>query len=289
MPAFQISLTRRTTAVDLLFTGCIGDVFATFPLQDRKKGNAVTTPLLQNMQALGVRDETVISAAEQKERNTPFISRRSGSPGGDVTVALEVTPRQAAALQLSMERGTLGLAMRDPRDKNLNPTEPMILKEGQLTASSGTMDPQTPMLVNQLQEMLGNKPPADVNQPPMALTRVDAGVNMAPLAAGPASEYPEIMSPRRSTWLMAIIQGPKVEEAELKSGDTVVGPEDADAPAPANRTEKTTGTEEARTRQGRPRRDRPTGGSRVSSGETGFWVACALPYGSEKETMRRHF
>ncbi|MBM4028429.1 MAG: Flp pilus assembly protein CpaB [Planctomycetes bacterium] len=51
MLAFQISLARRSTVADLLYPGCIVDVFATFPLQDRKKGEAVTTPLLQNIPA----------------------------------------------------------------------------------------------------------------------------------------------------------------------------------------------------------------------------------------------
>ena len=161
MLAFQISLGRRSFAVDLLYPGCIVDVFATFPLQDRKRGDAVTTPLLQNIQVLGVRDETVISASEEKTG-----AKKSAGHGGDVTVALEVTARQAAALQLALERGTLGLAMRNPLDKNLNPTDPMVVKEGQLAASSEAMDPQTLVLVNQLQVMLGNKPVSDAHAPP---------------------------------------------------------------------------------------------------------------------------
>ena len=49
--------------------------------------------------------------------------------------------RQAAALQLAMEKGTLGLAMRNPNDKGWNPMEPMVVKEGQLTAASEALDP----------------------------------------------------------------------------------------------------------------------------------------------------
>ena len=215
MLAFQISLARRSTAVDLLYPGCIVDVFATFPLQDRQKGDAVTAPLLQNIQVLGVRDETVVSASEEKEKEGSILSRKSASHSGDVTVALEVTSRQAAALQLAMERGTLGLAMRNPLDKNLNPTDPMIVKEGQLTASSEAMDPQTLALVNQLQQMLGNRPVVDANCPPAA---------SAPAGPDPGSgpSVPPVLGSimqKQSTWPMTIIRGQKVEEAEIKLKD----------------------------------------------------------------------
>jgi len=203
MLAFQISLTRRSTAVDLLYPGCIVDVFATFPLQDRKRGDAVVTPLLQNIQVLGVRDQTVVSTRDEKNG-----TKKSASPSGDVTVALEVNARQAAALQLAMEKGTLGLAMRNPLDKNPNPIEPMVMKEGQLTASSEAMDPATLMLYNKLQEMLGNKPLVDVNSPPVARAVVDPNSNPAEGLGG----LPE----RKSTVTITVIRGSKVEEAQVK-------------------------------------------------------------------------
>jgi len=213
MLAFQISLARRSTAVDLLYPGCIVDVFATFPLQDRKKGEAVTAPLLQNIPVLAVQDETVISASEEKEGS--ILSRKSSSHSGDVTVALEVTSRQAAALQLAMERGTLGLAMRNPLDKNLNPTDPMVVKEGQLTASSEALDPQTLALVNQLQQMLGNRPAVDANSPPAPAvqTQPDPGGSLS------VPPYFGSLTARRSTWPITIIRGQKVEEAEIKLKD----------------------------------------------------------------------
>jgi Flp pilus assembly protein CpaB len=215
MLAFQISLARRSTAVDLLYPGCIVDVFATFPLQDRKKGEAVTTPLLQNIQVLGVRDETVISASEEKEKDGSFLSRKSASHSGDVTVALEVTSRQAAALQLAMERGNLGLAMRNPLDKNLNPTDPMVVKEGQLTASSEAMDPQTLALVNQLQQMLGNRPASDANSPPAPPVAAEPTPGSGPSVP----PYFGRITQKQSTWPMTIIRGQKVEEAEIKLKD----------------------------------------------------------------------
>ncbi len=209
MLAFQISLTRRATPVDLLYPGCIVDVFATFPLHDRAKGEAVVIPLLQNIQILQVRDQTVVTPAHtnKKESTGPAISN---SNSGNVTVALEVNARQVAALQLVIEKGSLGLAMRNPLDKNPNPVEPMVMKEGQLTAASEAMDPQTLALVDQLQQLLGNKPPADANCPPAA----------RPVAKAPdpntLAESIGSLSSKRSAWQMTVIRGQKVQETEVK-------------------------------------------------------------------------
>jgi Flp pilus assembly protein CpaB len=211
MLAYQISMARRATPVDLLYPGCIVDVFATFPLHDRTKGEAVVIPLLQNIQVLGVRDQTVVTPAhDQRERNKPTTF----NPGtGNVTVSLEVNARQVAALQLVIEKGSLGLAMRNPLDKNLNPVEPMVMKEGQLTAASEAMDPQTLALVDQLQQLLGNKPPADANCPPVAKLAPD------PNTLASLTEAAGNLSQKRSAWQMTIIRGQKIEEAELKRTD----------------------------------------------------------------------
>jgi len=173
-----------------------------------------------------VRDETVVSAAAEKDRKGITIASKSSSRSGDMTVALEVTARQAAALQLAMERGTLGLAMRNPLDKNLNPTEPLIVKEGQLTASSEAMDPQTLLLFNQLQQMLGNRAPADANSAAPAAEPYPAGrITAAAPPALPASFMP--LSSRRSAWQISVIRGQKVEETELKLKDSENEPADA--------------------------------------------------------------
>jgi Flp pilus assembly protein CpaB len=208
MLAYQISLTRRATPVDLLYPGCIVDVFATFPLHDRVKGEAVVIPLLQNIQVLGVRDQTVVTPAPNKKEPRGPTTLSAGT--GNVTVSLEVNARQVAALQLVLEKGNLGLAMRNPLDKNPNPVEPMVMKEGQLTAASEAMDPQTLALVDQLQQLLGNKPPADANCPPAP----------RPVAKAPdpntLAESIGSLSSKRSTWQMTIIRGQKVQETEVK-------------------------------------------------------------------------
>jgi len=231
MLAFQISLNRRSTAVDLLYPGCVVDVFATFPLQDRSKGDAVVTPLLQNIQVLGVRDETVVTVAEEQDSKnpTPKTERRGISSGGNVTVALAVTSRQAAALQLTAERGTLGLAMRNPLDTSWNPMEPMVVKEGQLTAASEGMDPQTLALFTRIQQVLGGAPRIDPNKPTATAAQLagvapDPNAGPTPMVAMPPPalpvpllpEYVGALQQKRSAWQMTIIRGQKVEETELE-------------------------------------------------------------------------
>ena len=130
-------------------------------------------------------------------------------------------PTLAAVLddvrRLMEERGTLGLAMRNPLDKNLNPTDPMVVKEGQLTASSEAMDSQTLTLVNQLQTLLGNRPPVDPNCPPIPLVSVAPEPNEPLAASGP--EYLGSGPHKRSAWQMTIIRGQKIEEAQIKLKD----------------------------------------------------------------------
>jgi Flp pilus assembly protein CpaB len=215
MLAYQISLTRRATPVDLLYPGCIVDVFATFPLHDRVKGEAVVIPLLQNIQVLGVRDQTVVTPARNKKEASGPTTLSAGT--ANVTVSLEVNARQVAALQLVVEKGNLGLAMRNPLDKNPNPVEPMVMKEGQLTAASEAMDPQTLALVDQLQQLLGNRPPADANCPPA--TRPVAKAVPDPNTLASLTGSAGSLSPKRSAWQMTIIRGQKVEETELKRMD----------------------------------------------------------------------
>jgi pilus assembly protein CpaB len=202
MLAFPAPLPKRSTSTDLLYPGCIVDVFATFPLRDSDKGEAVVTPLLQNIQVLAVENNTVIPPANQKEATEGAARKRtaSGSSSGNVAVTLEVTARQAAALQLALEQGTLGLAMRNPNDKSLNPMEAMVVKEGQLTSASQTLDPQTLTLFSSLQQILGNRSSTE------GTTSV-------------ASDIPAAVQQKIPAWRVTVIRGRKVEETEVRLQD----------------------------------------------------------------------
>jgi len=209
MLAFPAPLPRRTTAVDLLYPGCIVDVFATFPLTNKEKGEAVVTPLLQMIQVLGIAEDTVIPPADEKEAVAASTRKKSSSSSSNVTVTLEVTARQVAALQLALEKGTLGLAMRNPTDKALNPMEPMVVKEGQLTAASEALDPQMLALVSSLRQMLNPQPVSDPNASKSAEGQPVATTAPEPILG---------VAPKRSAWQMTIIRGQKVEETEVELG-----------------------------------------------------------------------
>jgi Flp pilus assembly protein CpaB len=206
--------------VDLLYPGCIVDVFATFPLSNNAKADAVVTPLLQNIQILAVEDETLVPASGGNTKGAGRTPRKSSSASTqNVTVTLEVNSRQAAALQLTLERGTLGLAMRNPLDKDWNPMEPMVVKEGQLTAASEAVDPQTLALFRNIQHTLGAEAFVDVNGlPGTGATRAGADPNgrITTAVAPPIPESFLPLSQKRSAWQMTIIRGQKVEEAEFE-------------------------------------------------------------------------
>jgi Flp pilus assembly protein CpaB len=223
MLAFPAQFSRRFTAFELLYPGCIVDVFATFPLRDRARGDSVVTPLLQNIQVLAVGIDTVIP---QEEEKAGIAAPNKRSAGGYVPVTLEVNARQAAALQLAMEQGTLGLAMRSQTDKSLNPMEPMVVKEGQLVAGSEALDPQMLALVGRIQQMLGQKPIVDPNAPvlqPKAL--VDP--NLKPAVATAPVPMPTFASgiqeePKKaSTMQVTVIRGANVKQEDVPLGEEV--------------------------------------------------------------------
>jgi Flp pilus assembly protein CpaB len=220
MLAFQIPLSRSSTAVDLLYPGCTVDVFATFPLYDRAKGEAVVTPLLQNIRVLGVRDETVVSPAEEKGAGRLMSSSGSSSRSGQATVTLEVNSRQVAALQLALQRGQLGLAMRNPLDKEWNSMEPMVVKEGQLTAASEALDPATLALFSRIQQMLtGVEPTISTGAAPATAEQKPGDPNAvakpAPTAPPAVPEYVAPRPQQKRAWPVTIIRGQKVEETEV--------------------------------------------------------------------------
>jgi pilus assembly protein CpaB len=227
MLAFPIHLARRVTAENLFYPGCVVDVFATFPLSNRQKGEAVVFPLLQGVRVLGVANETVVTAqqAAQTKGGAPGNAPQPRGGASEAIVTLEVNSRQASALQLAMERGTLGLGMRNPTDRGLNPMEPMVVKEGQLTAASEALDPQTLAMVDSIQRILNPERPADPNAPrtPPTLQPVAQvpDPNMPPStgnATSPVGTTSFIGLPtekQKTGWEVVIIRGAKSEKTEL--------------------------------------------------------------------------
>lgn len=219
MLAFAAPFPRDSSVFELLYPGCVVDVFATFPLRERARGEAVVFPLLQNVQVLAVGTDTVIPATEEAK------AASGTKPRGIAVVTLEVNARQVGALQLALKQGSLGLAMRNPTYKGWNPMEPMVVREGQLTAASETLDPQTMEVFSKIQQMLVSsdstldpnvllalgvskpKPsaPPDPNAPPTNGT-----------VSGPAPDVGGTWGEKRkSAWQMTVIRGQKVDQTEV--------------------------------------------------------------------------
>ncbi len=227
MLAFPIHLARRVTAENLFYPGCVVDVFATFALSNRQKGEAVVFPLLQGVRVLGVANETVVTAqqAAQTKSGAPGNAPQPRGAASEAIVTLEVNSRQASALQLAMERGTLGLGMRNPTDQGLNPMEPMVVKEGQLTAASEALDPQTLAMVDSIQRILNPERPADPNRlqpplPPMAKaldpnTMPNTGAAVSAPPVGTTSFIGLPTEKQKAAWSVDIIRGTKLEKTEL--------------------------------------------------------------------------
>ncbi|MCL5279369.1 MAG: Flp pilus assembly protein CpaB [Planctomycetes bacterium] len=221
MLAFPLS--TKTSSSQLLYPGCVVDVFATFPLRDREKGDAVVTPLLQNIRVLAVEGDTVIPEAPTKKGMAPEPPKQRSSTG-NVTVTLEVAARQAAALELVKEKGTLGVAMRNPNDKGWNPMEPMVVKEGQLTAASEALDPQTLAWVQSFQRMLNPETLADANTPRQTATPQFAAqapdpnniMSIAPVQRSLGGFIGMPTQKAKSSWPVEVIRGTKVDKAELE-------------------------------------------------------------------------
>jgi Flp pilus assembly protein CpaB len=217
MLAYAAPFPRDSSVFELLYPGCVVDVFATFPLRERNKGEAVVFPLLQNVQVLAVGTDTVIPATQEEK------AASGNKPRGNAIVTLEVNARQVGALQLALKQGSLGLAMRNPTYKGWNPMEPMVVKEGQLTAASETLDPQTMALFGRIQQMLAS---SDSTLDPNALLALQGPKpgatpepNVAPAGTAPAGPFPEyvgtLAEKRKSAWQMTIIRGQKVEQEEV--------------------------------------------------------------------------
>jgi len=217
MRAFPIALSSRSTPVDLLYPGCIVDVFATFALRGRdSNADAVVVPLLQTIQVLGVAGHTVMTAQQTDAKSR---SQRSSSTP---TVTLEVTSAQVSALQLALQGGTLGLAMRNANDKELECMDPMSRKGARIS-----VDPETLALLRRIHDTLGTESAIDPN----SLKADD------PPAVRPAPVMPPLVSPvvapsgifaeTPAVWnaippasrSVTVIRGQKQEEVDVKSAE----------------------------------------------------------------------
>jgi len=132
--AVAISLANYAGMEGLLYPGAYVDVLATF---DMKRGNAVegtavSTTMLQGVQVLAIENRAVGgNASNAVEEQVDSRVERSVSRRGRM-ITLLVNTRQAEALQLAMEHGTISLSLRNPTDAEDFDRDPTVLAEGRL-------------------------------------------------------------------------------------------------------------------------------------------------------------
>jgi pilus assembly protein CpaB len=111
--AVGISVTNYAGLDGLLYPGSMVDVMVSLKSGEGTEGSrrdAFTTTLLENVQVLAIEQQTVVS---QNRVTNPIESGRANESH---CVTLLVDSKQAKALQLAMEQGTLSLALRNPMD-----------------------------------------------------------------------------------------------------------------------------------------------------------------------------
>jgi len=110
--AVTISVADFAGLEGLLFPGCMVDVMVSFKAGDvgMKWREALTATLLQNIQVLALDHQTVLSPGKMLDD----VGGRSS--GGSRRVTLLVDTKQAKALELAMDQGSLSLALRNPLD-----------------------------------------------------------------------------------------------------------------------------------------------------------------------------
>lgn len=207
MRAVSVMLSSRAVSGGLLYPGCVVDVLASFklPSQDRDRGQAISTTLLHGIQVLAVEDATVVSSKEDDDKKKGvFGQSRTGN--GNVTVALMVDPRQAEALQLAKDYGSISLSMRNPLDRYPVDIDATVLSEGRLAKLGSVLTPS--VLATALVDDLPQGPETDnLRISTETKTREEKGIR-----AFFGTDKDLERSPR---WGVTVIRGRDVLEQEL--------------------------------------------------------------------------
>jgi len=141
MRAVSVMLSNRSISGGMLYPGSVVDILASFrlPSRDRSKGQAISTTLLQGIQVIAVDDRTIVSI--QDDKKGPENTRKYNNGNQKMMVTLMVNPRQAEALQLAREYGSVSVTMRNPLDRYPVDSDTTVLSEGQLAKFGSVMTP----------------------------------------------------------------------------------------------------------------------------------------------------
>jgi pilus assembly protein CpaB len=128
--AVSVSLRNHAGLEGLLYPGAQVDVLASFqlPAGGELEGKAISTTLLQGVQVLAVHSESIVSASQDEATRVRPATRMNQN----IMVTLLLDSRQAEAMQLATEHGTVSLALRNPLDSASEQAEATLLVEGRL-------------------------------------------------------------------------------------------------------------------------------------------------------------
>ncbi|MCE5185276.1 MAG: Flp pilus assembly protein CpaB [Planctomycetaceae bacterium] len=202
MRAVSVVLSNNSVSGGLLYPGCVVDVLATFKLsgsgRNEVKGEAISTTLLYGIQVLAVQGESVISEPENAKKTD--LQPKAANPSNRLSVVLLVDPKQAEALQLALDNGSVSLAMRNPLDQQNLRSEATVLNRGQLSK-----------LGSLLGTTVRSAQPMTVSGSPEDGLVIENG---QPTEPAPYLGDDEAAEP--SSWGVTIIRGSEVKEEELK-------------------------------------------------------------------------
>jgi Flp pilus assembly protein CpaB len=205
MRAVSVALSSSSVSGGLLYPGCVVDVLATFKLAGANrndiKGEAISTTLLYGIQVLAVQGESVISKPEDETKSKLTSQSNLANSSQRVSVVLLVDPKQAEALQLAMDNGTVSLAMRNPLDQQDVRSEATVLNRGQLS---------------KLGSLLGTS--VRTANPVTVSAGAEGGIviegGQSPETVSYAKENGQAAEP--ANWGVTIIRGSEVKEEEFK-------------------------------------------------------------------------
>ena len=141
MRAVSVTLTTDAITGGMLYPGCVVDVLTSFGLRsgNRNDNQALSTTLLHGIQVLAVGGTSVVS--EDLTEGEDVVAKRNNNYKARLTVTLMVDPRQAEALQLATNYGSISMAMRNPLDKELVTADATVLSQGRMAKLGSLLAP----------------------------------------------------------------------------------------------------------------------------------------------------
>jgi pilus assembly protein CpaB len=214
MRAFTVTVSSRAMPDRiLLYPGCVVDVLVEYKLPGRSQGDALSQTMLRGIRVLAISGDTVISNTDEEEGNKSDSKNRRTSRGGGTRVSLLVEPKQAEALQLAVENGTITMSLRNPSDKHEFVEEGSVLNRSTLLRSGATIPPTVSTTIPEGQDWPA-EPEIDTGNPQEQ--RITSDNQTQGDVFGTKIPVPQFRYPTRpkSRWPVEVIRGreKKIEE-----------------------------------------------------------------------------